>query len=197
MRRDELLEKVLAGGYPPVAARPTGARRKAWFQSYLTTILQRDVRDLANIADLTRRAATAGGGGQSRRRVVEFCGLVAQPRVAPDHLETLLRLAGGDVSGATAAALVGQPGPAGHPDPEGLSERHRAAGAFVGTDDGTTDRGWRIGGRGLGELCADGTAQTVRLGARPSRRSSFGAQLPGRKWTSCWKTAPAAWWAWK
>jgi predicted AAA+ superfamily ATPase len=52
-RRGELFEKVLAGGYPPVAARHTGARRKAWFQSYLMTILQRDVRDLANISDLT------------------------------------------------------------------------------------------------------------------------------------------------
>ena len=53
MSREELLAKVLAGGYPPVAARPTGACRKAWFQSYLTTILQRDVRDLANITDLS------------------------------------------------------------------------------------------------------------------------------------------------
>ena len=53
MRRDELREKVLGGGYPPVAARPPGARRKACFQSYLTTILQRDVRDLVNIIDLT------------------------------------------------------------------------------------------------------------------------------------------------
>src|SRR5664279_3320824 len=52
-RRDELLENVLVGGYPPVNARPSGARRKAWFQSYLTTILQRDIRDLANISDLT------------------------------------------------------------------------------------------------------------------------------------------------
>ncbi len=46
-------ETILAGGYPPVATRQIGARRKAWFQSYLMTILQRDVRDLANIADLT------------------------------------------------------------------------------------------------------------------------------------------------
>jgi uncharacterized protein len=51
--RDELFETILKGGYPPVAIRQTGARRKAWFQSYLMTILQRDVRDLANIADLT------------------------------------------------------------------------------------------------------------------------------------------------
>jgi uncharacterized protein len=53
LQRDELFEKVLTGGYPPAIARTTGARRKAWFQSYLTTILQRDVRDLTNIADVT------------------------------------------------------------------------------------------------------------------------------------------------
>lgn len=52
-RREELVEKVLAGGYPPVIARNAGARRKAWFQSYLTTVLQRDVRDLTNVADVT------------------------------------------------------------------------------------------------------------------------------------------------
>ena len=53
IQRDELFEKVLAGGYPLAIARNAGARRKAWFQFYLTTILQRDVRDLANIADVT------------------------------------------------------------------------------------------------------------------------------------------------
>ena len=68
LRRDELFENILAGGYPPVVARNTGARRKAWFQSYVTTILQRDVRDLANVADVTAVprllavvAARAGG----------------------------------------------------------------------------------------------------------------------------------------
>ena len=53
IQRDELFEKVMAGGYPLAIARNIGARRKAWFQSYLTTILQRDVRDLTNIADVT------------------------------------------------------------------------------------------------------------------------------------------------
>lgn len=53
VRRAELFEKVLAGGYPPVVSRHREARRKAWFQSYMMTILQRDVRDLANISDLT------------------------------------------------------------------------------------------------------------------------------------------------
>lgn len=53
VRRDELFEKVMLGGYPPLVIRHTEARRKAWFQSYLMTILQRDVRDISNISDLT------------------------------------------------------------------------------------------------------------------------------------------------
>jgi len=53
LQRGELFEKVMSGGYPPVVARRQAMRRKAWFQSYLMTILQRDVRDLANVADLT------------------------------------------------------------------------------------------------------------------------------------------------
>ena len=51
--RDELLETVLAGGYPVAVARQSAARRDAWFQSYVMTMLQRDVRDLASIADVT------------------------------------------------------------------------------------------------------------------------------------------------
>jgi predicted AAA+ superfamily ATPase len=51
--RSRLFETIMAGGYPPLVGRQQVGRRKAWFQSYLMTILQRDVRDLANIADLT------------------------------------------------------------------------------------------------------------------------------------------------
>ena len=45
--------RILLGGYPAIHARPAEARRRAWFGSYVTTILQRDVRDLANIESLT------------------------------------------------------------------------------------------------------------------------------------------------
>ena len=68
VRREELLETVLAGGYPPAVARHSATRRDAWFQSYVITMLQRDIRDLANIADVTAVprllsvvAARAGG----------------------------------------------------------------------------------------------------------------------------------------
>lgn len=48
-----LSERILAGGYPEPLARKDAARRGAWFESYLTTVLQRDVRELANIDGLT------------------------------------------------------------------------------------------------------------------------------------------------
>lgn len=51
--RDSIIQKILTGGYPEALYRKTSARQKAWFSSYITTILQRDVRDLANIEGLT------------------------------------------------------------------------------------------------------------------------------------------------
>jgi uncharacterized protein len=51
-RREDLLRTVLIGGYPPAIARTSVARREAWFRSYVMTILQRDIRDLSNLADL-------------------------------------------------------------------------------------------------------------------------------------------------
>jgi len=53
VKRADLFERVLVGGYPPAVARPRAARRDGWFQSYVMTMLQRDIRDLANIADAT------------------------------------------------------------------------------------------------------------------------------------------------
>ncbi len=47
-----ILGRLLRGGYPEPFRRPSSARRKAWFESYVTTLLHRDVRDLANIEGL-------------------------------------------------------------------------------------------------------------------------------------------------
>ena len=44
---------LLTGGYPPAVARDDLERRHAWFGSYITAILERDVRDMANIEALT------------------------------------------------------------------------------------------------------------------------------------------------
>ncbi|MDX2179188.1 MAG: ATP-binding protein [Bryobacteraceae bacterium] len=52
-KRSGWLNRALTGGFPEAVSRRTAERRQAWFRSYLTTILERDVRDLANIEGLT------------------------------------------------------------------------------------------------------------------------------------------------
>ena len=51
--KGRLIDRVLLGGFPEACARSGSNRRRAWFNSYVTTILQRDVRDLANIEGLS------------------------------------------------------------------------------------------------------------------------------------------------
>lgn len=51
---EELIEKMLIGGYPEVLERETEIRRDKWFSSYITAILQKDIKDLANIEGLTQ-----------------------------------------------------------------------------------------------------------------------------------------------
>lgn len=51
--RSALARRAFAGGYPEVRTRKAPARRAAWYKAYITTILQKDVRDISNIADLT------------------------------------------------------------------------------------------------------------------------------------------------
>ena len=51
--RSDLIARLLAGGFPDAITRSNASRRTAWFDSYVQSILQRDVRDLANIEQLT------------------------------------------------------------------------------------------------------------------------------------------------
>ncbi|HQV21913.1 MAG: ATP-binding protein [Moraxellaceae bacterium] len=51
--RPELVQKLLSGGFPEVVNRVSERRKTAWFESYLQAILQRDVRDLAQVEQLT------------------------------------------------------------------------------------------------------------------------------------------------
>lgn len=49
LERRNLLERVLTGGYPEVVARKSHKARMRWFEAYLTTLIQRDLRDLSAI----------------------------------------------------------------------------------------------------------------------------------------------------
>lgn len=48
----DVIRRILRGGFPEVIERSAADRRRAWFGSYVTTILQRDVRDIADIEGL-------------------------------------------------------------------------------------------------------------------------------------------------
>jgi hypothetical protein len=48
----ELISRLLTGGYPEVVARADEERRSRWFSNYMTTILERDVRALADVERL-------------------------------------------------------------------------------------------------------------------------------------------------
>ncbi|MBL8961126.1 MAG: ATP-binding protein [Gemmatimonadetes bacterium] len=62
-----LVERMLRGGYAEVVARKSETRRSDWFAAYVTTILERDIRDIANVHGLRdlplllRLAATRAG----------------------------------------------------------------------------------------------------------------------------------------
>jgi len=51
--RRTAVDRALRGGFPEAVQRESADRRRAWFDAYITTILQRDVRDLARIESLT------------------------------------------------------------------------------------------------------------------------------------------------
>lgn len=48
----DIIEKIINGGYPEVLSRANVKRKSAWFSSYITALLQRDIRDLSAIEGL-------------------------------------------------------------------------------------------------------------------------------------------------
>lgn len=51
---EALIERVLAGGYPEMRQRATPQRRQAWARAYLTTLVERDIQDVARIDEAAR-----------------------------------------------------------------------------------------------------------------------------------------------
>jgi hypothetical protein len=51
--RSQLIDRLVAGGFPEAVERTQERRRAAWFDSYLQAILYRDVRELARVEQLT------------------------------------------------------------------------------------------------------------------------------------------------
>jgi predicted AAA+ superfamily ATPase len=47
--RQDLVDRAIRGGYPEVVARADPEARTRWFDAYLTTLIQRDLRDLSQL----------------------------------------------------------------------------------------------------------------------------------------------------
>ena len=65
---DELLQRIVAGGYPSALTRPTEARRATWYRDYVEALVQRDVRDMSRIRslDVLPRLMTLAAGQTAR-----------------------------------------------------------------------------------------------------------------------------------
>jgi uncharacterized protein len=90
-----LKQAVLTGGYPEVQTRRGAERRAAWFDAYVTTITQRDVREWSNISDLTAlprllKLLAARSGGLSN--IAELSRASAVPQVTLHRYLALLSM---------------------------------------------------------------------------------------------------------
>jgi predicted AAA+ superfamily ATPase len=53
LHRIDWRKAALAGGFPPAALAPTPEDRRLWFDGYVDTYVKRDLRDLAQVGDLS------------------------------------------------------------------------------------------------------------------------------------------------
>jgi uncharacterized protein len=77
LTRQDYLELICAGSYPEARLR-TGRRRQAWFDNYLSRIVDRDARDLSRLAHLDRLPALV------RLLAANNAGELVKARIATD-----------------------------------------------------------------------------------------------------------------
>ena len=52
--REDLADRLMRGGFPEPSLRSSQSRRDSWFANYIRTLLERDVKDVANIDGLAQ-----------------------------------------------------------------------------------------------------------------------------------------------
>lgn len=93
---DELIERIVAGGYPAALQRTTVRRREIWYRDYLETLIQRDVRDLARISSLDVMPRLLAGVARQTGRLMNISDLaspfqISRPTVR-DYVTLLKRV---------------------------------------------------------------------------------------------------------
>lgn len=87
-----LFERMLVGGYPEVVQRSDPERRARWFETYLTTLLQREVRDLAQIEGLAELPKLLGLLATRTASLLNFTELSCASGLAQTTLKRYLAL---------------------------------------------------------------------------------------------------------
>lgn len=92
LERGELAARLLAGGYPEAVERTDDERRQRWFSSYLATILERDVRALADIQRLEELPAVLSAVALRSRGPLNRSGLSQDLGIPGSTIERYLVL---------------------------------------------------------------------------------------------------------
>lgn len=91
---DELIARIVNGGFPEPLLRITESRRRAWYRNYTDTLVQRDIRDIAMIHNLEAipklLQMVANHSGQLLN-VSELAKAFQLSRLTVDHYVALLR----------------------------------------------------------------------------------------------------------
>ncbi len=92
----ELVERVVAGGYPAALERSTARRRANWYRNFVETRLQRDVRDMSRISALDALPRLLAAAASQTSRLYNLSDLAApfqlsRPTIG-DYVELLERL---------------------------------------------------------------------------------------------------------
>ena len=74
---DDLVEKVLSGGYPEALGRTRWSRKQDWYHSYLDAIVQRDVKDVAQIEQLAIMPKLMSVLAEHSGKLVNYSGIGA------------------------------------------------------------------------------------------------------------------------
>lgn len=93
--RSELIKKIITGGFPEIITREQADRQHSWFGSYVTTILQRDVRDIARInglSTLPRLLSLLAARSTSLLNIAELSNSIAMPQTSLKRYLTLLEI---------------------------------------------------------------------------------------------------------
>ena len=89
-----LVSMMVLGGYPEVLERANDARREKWFESYMQSILQKDIRELANIdglVEIPRLLELIAGKAGSLLNIADIGRILGMPNTTLNRYYSLLQ----------------------------------------------------------------------------------------------------------